>query len=40
MIQEHQLQAVQLHGKETPEYCYLQSLGCRSNQSFQYQRSF
>ena len=27
IIKEHQLQAVQLHGKETPEYCsYVQSL--------------
>jgi phosphoribosylanthranilate isomerase len=27
IIKEHQLQAVQLHGKETPEYCsYIQSL--------------
>ena len=28
VVQDHYLQAVQLHGKETPEYCsYVKSLG-------------
>ena len=35
IIKEHQLQAVQLHGKETPEYCsYVQSLGVEVIKAF------
>ncbi|MEJ6556855.1 MAG: phosphoribosylanthranilate isomerase [Flavobacteriaceae bacterium] len=35
VVQDHDLQAVQLHGKETPEYCsYVQSLGVEVIKAF------
>ena len=40
-IKEHQLQAVQLHGKEAPEYCsYVQSLGVEVIKAFSIKDQF
>lgn len=41
ILKEHQLQAVQLHGKETPEYCnYVQSLGVEVIKAFSIKDQF